>query len=106
MLFILTIHDTFYEFEKIQQMPFKFVNWFLEQTRRNGDYGGLAKRCLADENFPIHAKHFDEVLGYFIEKKASKDEIKIINDAWNEYRTLKKVRVTPLNMLKSSMYRF
>ena len=85
-------------------MPFKFVNWFFEQKRRVGPLGELAKECLTDKNFPIHAKQFDEIVEYFELKNASKEDLKALHEAWNEFRTLKKVKVTPLNMLKSSIY--
>lgn len=85
-------------------MPFKFVNWLFEQKGRNGPLGELAKTCLTDRNFPIHAKLFDEILEYFILKKATKEDLEILHEAWNEFRILKKVKVKSLNIIKSRIY--
>ena len=85
-------------------MTFKFVNWFFEQKKRQGTLGELAKLCIKDENFPVHAKSFDVIMEYFISTEPSQDELNSLNEAWNEFRTLKKVKVSPLNMLKSSIY--
>ena len=42
-------------------MPFKFVNWFLEQHDSPSLLGEIARKCMNDPKFPTLAKHHEEV---------------------------------------------
>ena len=46
-------------------MPFKFVNWLFEQKKLKSDLGELAKRCVDNDDVPIRARQFQEVLEFF-----------------------------------------
>ena len=85
-------------------MPFKFINWFFEQKKLESKLGKLAKRCVYDDNFPIQAKMFQEVLEHFESKGFKPADIETLLEAWNEYRNLGKVSVIPLNQLRSKFY--
>ena len=54
-------------------MPFKFVNWFLEQHDIPGLLGEkTARNCMNDPKFPTQAKHPEEVFDYLKNKKSIK----------------------------------
>ena len=85
-------------------MPFKFVNWLFEQQKEKSKLGELAKRCLYNDEFPIKAKQFQDVLEYFEENGFTQSDIETLLAAWNEYRKLGKVKVMPINQLRSRFY--
>lgn len=85
-------------------LTFKFVNWFFEQKRYDTKLAKLAKRCVEDDNFPIQAKLFQEILDYFESNDFKKSDIKLLNDAWNEYRNLTKVEVLSITQLRSKYF--
>jgi len=85
-------------------MPFKFVNWLFEQQREESKLGELAKRCLYNDAFPIKAKQFQDVLEYFEANGFTETDIETLLSAWNEYRKLAKVKVIPINQLRSRFY--
>ena len=43
-------------------MPFKFINWFLEQQEKPSLLGEIAKKCMKDPKFPTQAKHPEEII--------------------------------------------
>lgn len=85
-------------------MPFKFVNWLFEQQKKETQLGELAKRCLYNDQFPIKAKQFQDVLEYFEENGFTQTDIETLLAAWNEFRKLAKVKVIPINQLRSRFY--
>ena len=85
-------------------VPFKFVNWLFEQQNQESKLGDLAKRCLNNDAFPIKAKLFAEVLEYFESNGFTKEDIETLLEAWNEFRKLGKVKVMPINQLRSRLY--
>jgi uncharacterized protein YozE (UPF0346 family) len=85
-------------------MPFKFVNWFLAQKIHNNTLGKLAQKCVDDPAFPKKSKYYDEILDYLETKKATKKEIQALNDGWNEFRKLSKVKVDSLRIIESRRY--
>lgn len=85
-------------------MSFKFVNWFFEHKRYDTSLGKLAKHCVEDNNFPIQAKLFEDVLEYFESNNFKKSDIKLLFKAWNEFRNLTKVEVLSISQLKSKYF--
>ena len=85
-------------------MPFKFVNWFFEQKKQKSELGELAKRCIENKDFPIRARQFQDVLEYFESKGFSQSDIKLLLEAWNEFRNLKSVKIIPINQLRAKYY--
>ena len=85
-------------------MPFKFVNWFFAQKKHDTKIGELAKRCVHDDDFPIRAKHFQDVLDYFESSGFGKEDIETVLEAWNDFRKLGKVEVIPINQLRAKYY--
>ena len=85
-------------------MPFKFVNWFFEQKKQESELGELAKRCIDNNDFPVKAKQFQEVLEYFESNGFNQSDIKLLLEAWNEYRNLAIVKVIPINQLRAKFY--
>ena len=85
-------------------MSFKFVNWLFGQKNKGDELGAIAQKYIEDLNFPTNAKQFVEVIEYLHSSKASETELKVVHEAWNEYRTLSKVRVFPINQLKSKYF--
>ena len=85
-------------------MSFKFVNWFFEKKNREDDLGVLVQKCIDDQEFPIKAKQFNEIIEYFRTSKASKAELELVMKAWNEYRTLPEIQVLPINVLKAKSF--
>ena len=85
-------------------MPFKFVNWFLEQKKNDSKIGKLAQRCLDDENFPFEAKLFEEITDYFEENKFKKSDMNTLLKAWDEFRSLDRVEVLSMTQIKSKYF--
>ena len=85
-------------------MTFKFVNWFFEHKRYDTTLGKLANRCVENDNFPIQAKLFEEVLDYFESNNFKKSDIKLLLKAWNEFRYLAKVEVLSISQLRSKYF--
>lgn len=85
-------------------MPFKFVNWFFEQKKQESELGKLAKRCIDNNDFPIKSRQFQEVLEYFESNGFNQSDIKLLLEAWNEYRNLAIVKVIPINQLRAKFY--
>lgn len=84
-------------------MPFKFVNWFLEQHDIPGLLGEIARNCMNDPKFPTQAKHPEEVFDYLKNKKSTKKEIQAVKGAWNKYRKLGKVKAISLSILRAKI---
>lgn len=84
-------------------MPFKFINWFLEQQEVPSLLGEIAKKCMKDPKFPTQAKHPEEIIDYLKNKKASRKEIQAVREAWNIYRKLGKVKSTSLSILRAKI---
>ena len=84
-------------------MPFKFINWFLEQQEEPSLLGEIAKKCMMDHKFPTQAKHPEEVFDYLKNKKSTKKEIQAVRKAWNIYRKLGKVKSTSLSILRAKI---
>lgn len=84
-------------------MPFKFVNWFLEQHHTPGLLGEIARNCMNDPKFPTQAKHHEEVFDYLKNKKSTKKEIQVVKATWNKYRKLGKVKAISLSILKAEI---
>ncbi len=85
-------------------MPFKFVNWFFEQKKQESKLGELAKRCVADDNFPVQSRRFQEVLEYFESNEFKQADMKTLLEAWEVFRKLAKVKVIPINQLRSKYF--
>lgn len=85
-------------------MPFKFVNWFLAQKVHDSALGKLAQKCVDDSEFPKKSKHYDEIIEYLEKKKATRKEIQVLNDGWNEFRKLNKVKTESLRIIESRTY--
>jgi uncharacterized protein YozE (UPF0346 family) len=84
-------------------MPFKFINWFLEQQEESSLLGEIAKKCMKDPKFPTQAKHPEEIIDYLKNKKATRKEILAVREAWNIYRKLGKVKSTSLSILRAKI---
>jgi len=84
-------------------MPFKFINWFLEQQEEPSLLGEIAKKCMKDPKFPTQAKHHEEVFDYLKNKKSTKKEIQAVKAAWNKYRKLGKVKAISLSVLRAKI---
>jgi len=84
-------------------MPFKFINWFLEQQEEPSLLGEIARNCMKDPKFPTQAKHPEEVFDYLKNKKSTKKEIQAVREAWNIYRKLGKVKSTSLSILRAKI---
>ncbi len=84
-------------------MPFKFVNWFLEQHETPGLLGEIASKCMKDPKFPTQAKHPEEVFDYLKNKNSSKKEIQAVKGAWDKYRKLGKVKAISLSILRAKI---
>ena len=84
-------------------MPFKFINWFLEQQEEPSLLGEIAKKCMMDHKFPTQAKHPEEVVDYLKNKKSTKKEIQAVRKAWNIYRKLGKVKAISLSILRAKI---
>jgi uncharacterized protein YozE (UPF0346 family) len=84
-------------------MPFKFINWFLEQQEESSLLGEIAKKCMKDPKFPTQAKHPEEIIDYLKNKKATRKEIQAVREAWNIYRKLGKVKSTSLSILRAKI---
>jgi len=84
-------------------MPFKFINWFLEQQEEPSLLGEIAKKCMKDPRFPTQAKHPEEIIDYLKNKKATKKEIQVVREAWDTYRKLGKVKSTSLSILRAKI---
>lgn len=82
-------------------MPFKFVNWFLEQQGSPGVLGEIARKCMKDPKFPTQSKHPEEIFDYLRNKKSTKKEIQAVKAAWNKYRKLGKVKAISLSFLRA-----
>lgn len=85
-------------------MSFKFVNWLFGQKNKGDELAMIAQKYIEDHNFPTGAKQFGEIVDYLQTTKASKSELEVIHEAWNQYRTLSKVRVFPINQLRSKYF--
>ncbi len=85
-------------------MAFRFVNWFLSQKVHDNTLGQLAQKCIDDPAFPKKSKYYDEIIDYLRTKKATKKEIQALNNGWNEFRKLNKVKVDSLRLIESSWY--
>lgn len=85
-------------------MSFKFVNWLFGQKNKGDELATIAQKYIADHEFPTGAKQFHEIIEYLHSTNASKNEIDKVYEAWNEYRTLSKVRVFPINQLRSKYF--
>lgn len=84
-------------------MPFKFVNWFLEQHETPGLLGEIASKCMKDSKFPTQAKHPEEIFEYLKNKNSTKKEIQAVKVAWNKYRKLGKVKAISLSILRAKI---
>jgi len=84
-------------------VPFKFVNWFLEQHETPGLLGEIASKCMKDPKFPTQAKPPEEVFDYLKNKNSSKKEIQAVKGAWNKYRKLGKVKAISLSILRAKI---
>ena len=84
-------------------MPFKFINWFLEQQEQSSLLGEISKKCMKDSKFPTQAKHPEEIIDYLKTKKATRKEIQTVREAWDTYRQLGKVKSTSLSILRAKI---
>ena len=84
-------------------MPFKFINWFLEQQEEPSLLGEIARNCMKDPKFPTQAKHPEEVFDYLKNKKSTKKEMQAVKAAWNKYRKLGKVIAISLSILRAKI---
>ena len=84
-------------------MPFKFINWFLQQQDESSLIGELAKKCTNDPKFPTQVKHPEEIIDYLKTKKATRKEIQTVREAWDTYRKLGRVKSTSLSILRAKI---
>ena len=84
-------------------MPFKFINWFLEQQEEPSLLGEIAKKCMKDSKFPTQTKHPEEIIDYLKTKKATRKEIQTVREAWDTYRQLAKVKSTSMSILRAKI---
>ena len=76
----------------------------MAQKNHNNVLGKLAKKCVNDPTFPRKAKYYDEIIDYLKKKKVSKKEIQTLNNGWNEFRVLNKVKVVSLRVIETKWY--